>query len=174
MANPLSTKKIQSKKIVHNKKPGGLLDQWNLVRAATQDDRLSRGDIAVLVAILRRYWPKFGNGWASIDMLVEMSGMSRRQIVRVLPSLQDAGYVEVLTKGRCGRATVFLPNFSLGYRFSDIHGTETNDNSLGDTDGTELTVLGDIDGSYQPARVDSQPVGLPCLPVVSGLAVAST
>ncbi|ATU92735.1 helix-turn-helix domain-containing protein [Phyllobacterium zundukense] len=178
MAKPLSTKKdtIDEDRSQNVKKPGGLLDQWNLVRAATQDDRLSRGDIAVLVAILQRYWPKFGNGWASIDMLVEMSGMSRRQIVRVLRSLQDTGYVDVLAKGRRGRATVFLPNFSLGYRFSDMHGTESNDNNLGDTDGTELTVLGDIDGTVSPliGDTDGTPSYLRDRPTRDGNTVSRT
>lgn len=138
------------------KRPGEILDQWNLVRAASQDSRLSRGDIAVLMAIVQRYWPKHGNGWATMEILAEMSSMSYRQVIRAVKHLQGTGYVAVLSKGRRGskdrpgQGTVFLPQFSLGHKYRDTHVTAikgdigvTSIQDCTDTDGTATTICPD-------------------------------
>jgi biotin operon repressor len=97
-----------------------LLDQWRLVLTIICDPRLSRGDAAV-AAIIRFFKGKGGNSRASLDLLADKAGIARRNVIVSLKKLKSLGSLEVLSKGRRGRATEYLPAFKLGRRTDNQH-----------------------------------------------------
>jgi len=71
----------------------GLLARWKLVLAASRDARLSRGDVAVLAAILDRM-NDAGVAWPGLGTVATDAGIARRTAVRSVTRLVDLGYLQ--------------------------------------------------------------------------------
>jgi hypothetical protein len=104
--------------------PGTLLDQWNLMRVAVRDKRLSRGDFAVLIETANNYYRRYGNSRASFTFLAAATGLSRRTVINCLQRLRNCGYLELTRVGSGTRPSEYVPNWSAGYRFRPSSGDE--------------------------------------------------
>ena len=99
--------------------PDGLLAQHHLLIAATLDQNLSQGDLAILSTITEGYWPDTRRAFASHLFLAARTGLARVSVIRGLKRLTGQGYIKVLAAGRRGRvgqpgrATEYLPCFNL-------------------------------------------------------------
>lgn len=69
-----------------------LLDRWKLVKAASVDPRLSRGDVAVLIAILDRM-NSDGVAWPSLGTVAADAHVDRRTATRAIARLVDTSYL---------------------------------------------------------------------------------
>ncbi|MCB1634797.1 MAG: helix-turn-helix domain-containing protein [Xanthomonadales bacterium] len=92
--------------------PQGLVARWRLLLAATRDDRLSQGALAVLGVILDRMG-NTGTAWPSITRIAIDSGVDRRTVTRALRMLNSLGYLD------CERGTTTRTNT---YRIGSVIG----------------------------------------------------
>lgn len=72
----------------------GLLARWKLLRAATRDGRLSRGDVACLGAVLDRINGDTGTAWPSLATIATDALVDRRTVARAVARLVELGYLE--------------------------------------------------------------------------------
>jgi hypothetical protein len=91
--------------------PGSLLTQWKLVRAASRDRRLSRGDLAVLFTVVDNYYRQHGNSRAAHSYLAVATGLSRRAVISSTKRLRALGYLGVVRIGTGTRPTEYAPNW---------------------------------------------------------------
>src|SRR5690606_18905092 len=102
--------------------PGSLLAQWKLLRAATRDRRLSRGDIAVLFGVVDNYYRRHGNSRAAHSFLAAATGLSRRAVITSIKRLRGLGYLEVARIGSGTRPTEYVPNWRMHQNFTSASG----------------------------------------------------
>jgi hypothetical protein len=102
--------------------PGSLLDQWKLLRAASRDRRLSRGDIAVLFGVVDNYYQRHGNARAAHSYLAAGTSLSRRTVITSVQRLRALGYLEVARIGVGTRPTEYVPNWRMHRDFTSISG----------------------------------------------------
>lgn len=78
----------------------GLLAQWQLVLLASKDQRLSRVDVACLMAILDRFNPNQRDAqgrlvsWPGLQKVARDTGANRSSVVRSIGRLVDFAYLE--------------------------------------------------------------------------------
>lgn len=78
-----------------------LLPRWQLVRSATLDPRLSRGDIAVLVAILDHMNTRSGDAYPSVDRIAIKANVDRSTATRSIRRLVNHGHlIRLVGRGR--------------------------------------------------------------------------
>lgn len=71
----------------------GLVARWRTMMAAIADSGLHRSDLAVLGCVLDRM-DKAGVSYPSMTTIAEDARISRSQVVRVIPRLQNLGYLQ--------------------------------------------------------------------------------
>ncbi len=160
--------------------------QFQLVRLALRHPDTTKADAAVLAEIIQRYHGEYGNGWASHGMLSDEAGITGRSVIRAKRKLERLGFVTVLSPGRRGRSTVYLPNFGLVPEKGDKDDTKTKgdtlvteNTALGDTPDTETASLGDTLVTSSYLHVPADKAGIheryidPAAPPVAGLTAAS-
>lgn len=108
-----------------------LLDQWLLVKQASVDARLSRGDVAVLIAVLDRL-NDAGVAWPSLARISADASVSRPTAVRSVKKLTDFDYLRRESgsrvnsnRYRSGRCAV-EPRCTDEPRFTDEPGVGAN------------------------------------------------
>jgi hypothetical protein len=133
-----------------------LLDHFNLVGFAATCVGLSRGDIAVLIGILR-HADKSGFCYPGITRLTRLSGMSRRNVMRSLKRLEELSFVAIeRTFGRVNRYVIdFYRVTSVAPVTSDSPVTPAA--SLAVVPVTTLAETGDTQGRTSDIR-DTKPV----------------
>jgi hypothetical protein len=92
-------------------KPGGLLDQYNLLGAIIDSPWATRLDHKVARHVIDRYYPKHGNGRASLRYLERATGSSRSNITTSLRRLAEHGAIIVTCPGLGTWPTEFALNF---------------------------------------------------------------
>lgn len=160
--------------------------QFQLVRLALRHPDTTKADAAVLAEIIQRYHGEYGNGWASHEMLSDEAGITGRSVIRAKRKLERLGFVTVLSPGRRGRSTVYLPNFDLVPEKGDKDDTKTKgdtlvteNTALGDTPDTETASLGDTLVTPSYLHVPADKAGIheryidPAAPPMAGLTAAS-
>jgi hypothetical protein len=93
------------------KKSGGLLDQYNLLGAIIDSPWATRLDHKVARHVIDRYYPKHGNGRASLRYLEQATGSSRSNITTSLRRLAENGAIIITRQGQGTRPTEFALNF---------------------------------------------------------------
>lgn len=160
--------------------------QQQLVRLALRHSETTKADCAVLAEIVQRYHGEYGNGWASFDMLIEETGLHKTTIIKAKRKLERLGFVSVLSPGRRGRSTVYLPNFDLVPERGSAQTTETKGSvdataidGLGSQDATEYGHLGSVDATSSYLQLPVYKTGIlesnidPAAPPMAGLTAAS-
>lgn len=72
---------------------------WRILTAATREERLSRGALAVLAHLLDSQSPDAKAIAVRQDDLVKVAGLSRANVSRALARLVECGFLQVVTKG---------------------------------------------------------------------------
>lgn len=120
-----------------SKKPGGLLDQYNLLGAIIDTSWATRLDHKVARHVIDRYYPKHGNGRASLRYLEKATGALRPSIIASLRRLADNGAIMMVRQGQGTRPTEYALNFE--FPSSGIAGDTTSNDSpsgiVGNTSG---------------------------------------
>lgn len=112
------------------KKPGGLLDQYHLLGAIIDTSWATRLDHKVARHIIDRYYPKHGNGRASLRYLERATGASRSNIIASVRRLAEQGAIALVRQGQGTRPS----EFSLNFEFASS-GTADNTTSSHDPSG---------------------------------------
>jgi hypothetical protein len=86
-----------------------LLDQFNLVALASTKATFSRGDIAVLIGILR-HCDRAGFCYPGITRLTNLTGMSRRNVIRSIGRLEHVGLLSI--GRRTGSSNTYAVDFT--------------------------------------------------------------
>ncbi|MGY4371100.1 hypothetical protein ACVW1A_007165 [Bradyrhizobium sp. LB1.3] len=94
-------------------KTGGLLDQYNLLGAIIDSPWATRLDHKVARHVIDRYYPKHGNGRASLRYLERATGSSRSNITTSLRRLAENGAIIITRQGQGTRPTEYALNFDL-------------------------------------------------------------
>ncbi|CAN7426531.1 hypothetical protein [Brucella pseudogrignonensis] len=150
--------------------------QVHFLRLALRHPETTKADCAVLGEIVQRYHGEYGNAWSSHEMLSEDANVTGRSVIRAKRKLERLGFVTVLSPGRKGRSTVYLPNFDLVPEKGDKDDTETKGDKrvteysvLGDSSDTETALLGDtlVTPSYlrlRPTKAGRQDIDIDIAP----------
>jgi hypothetical protein len=93
------------------KKTGGLLDQYNLLGAIIDSPWATRLDHKVARHVIDRYYPKHGNGRASLRYLEQATGSSRSNITTSIRRLAENGAIIITRQGQGTRPTEYALNF---------------------------------------------------------------
>jgi len=170
------------------KKPGGLLDQYNLLGAIIDTSWATRLDHKVARHVIDRYYPKHGNGRASLRYLEQATGALRPNIIASLRRLADNGAIIMVRQGQGTRPTEYALNFDFpGSGIVDDTSSsdgpsgivgDTSGGIVGDTSNAASGIVDDTESYLQvPAYkagvlIDRMDCGL-ATPDVAGLAPAS-
>jgi hypothetical protein len=110
-------------------KPGGLLDQYNLLGAIIDASWATRLDHKVARHIIDRYYPKHGNGRASLRYLERATGASRPNVIASVRRLAEQGAIVLVRQGRGTRPSEFSLNFEFSSSGIADDTTSTNEPS---------------------------------------------
>lgn len=135
-----------------SKKSGGLLDQYNLLGAIIDASWATRLDVKVARHVIDRYYPKHGNGRASLRYLERATGSSKSNITTSLRRLTEHGAIIMLRQGQGTRPTEYALNFE--FPVSVPADSTTSDDFLSVPVG--VTPGGDVDSTTSAPSV---PVG---------------
>jgi hypothetical protein len=118
-------------------RPGGLLDQYNLLGAIIDASWATRLDHKVARHIIDRYYPKHGNGRASLRYLERATGASRPNVIASVRRLAEQGAIVLVRQGQGTRPSEFSLNFEFPSSGIADDTTSTNEPSgtAGDTSG---------------------------------------
>ncbi|MET4272602.1 MULTISPECIES: hypothetical protein [unclassified Bradyrhizobium] len=118
-------------------KPGGLLDQYNLLGAIIDASWATRLDHKVARHIIDRYYPKHGNGRASLRYLERATGASRPNVIASVRRLAEQGAIVLVRQGQGTRPSEFSLNFEFPSSGIADDTTSTNEpsGSVSDTTG---------------------------------------
>ncbi|MCK1479898.1 hypothetical protein IVB27_35450 [Bradyrhizobium sp. 197] len=116
-------------------KTGGLLDQYNLLGAIIDSHWATRLDHKVARHVIDRYYPKHGNGRASLRYLERATGSSRSNITTSLRRLAENGAIIITRQGQGTRPTEYALNFDLSASVP-VDVTSTDDVPSGTVDVT--------------------------------------
>ncbi|OSJ19776.1 hypothetical protein BST63_19665 [Bradyrhizobium canariense] len=170
-------------------KPGGLLDQYNLLGAIIDASWATRLDHKVARHIIDRYYPKHGNGRASLRYLERATGASRPNVIASVRRLAEQGAIVLVRQGQGTRPSEFSLNFEFPSSGIADDTTSTNEpsGSVNDTTGgiahdtsSASSGIADDTESYllnpaykaeiQKDRDDTRP---PTAPPLAGLSAAT-
>lgn len=156
--------------------------QQQLIRMALRHGKTTKADAAVLAEIVQRYHGKYGNAWATHEHLMQQTGLARSTVKRSRKTLEQFGFMTILSTGVRGMASVYLPNFdivpelgSVGDPLSKGFKDEPLIDDLGSTEEPEITLLGVKDGppsyirspAYKAGRQDIDIDTAPATPPLS-------
>jgi hypothetical protein len=169
-------------------KTGGLLDQYNLLGAIIDAPWATRLDHKVARHVIDRYYPKHGNGRASLRYLERATGSSRSNITTSLRRLAYHGAIVMVRPGHGTRPSEFALNFDFTASVpvdvtssGDFPSGTVEVTSSGHVDDTSssASVPVDVTESYLPVpaykagvRIDRNDCGL-ATPGADGLAATS-
>jgi hypothetical protein len=131
---------------------GGLLDQYKLLGAIIDTSWATRLDHKVARHIIDRYYPKHGNGRASLRYLERATGSSKSNITTSLRRLAENGAIITVRQGQGTRPTEYALNFD--FPASVPVGSTTS----GDIPSVPADVTPGGD-AYSTASMSSVPVG---------------
>lgn len=124
------------------KKPGGLLSQYNLLGAIIDAPWATRLDIKVARHVIDRYYPKHGNGRASLRYLERATGALRPSIIASLRRLADNGAISMVRQGQGTRPTEYALNFDFPAS-GIVDDTSSDDSPSGIVGNTAGGIVGD-------------------------------
>jgi hypothetical protein len=132
-------------------KPGGLLEQWNLLGEVMRAPWASRLDMKVSRALIDQHYAKFGNARASYRFLEQATDSARNKIVPCVRKLAKHGVITVARKGKGTRPTEYVINFDFKAEPCSIpqEGTSTSVPQEGTSSGA---VAGDVAALVYPWR----------------------
>ncbi len=106
---------------------------WKILRSVMENNDV--GGAAKLVAlVLANYANEKGLAWPSIESLAEKTGLSKRQLQRIVPQIEKAGLLRITTGG--GRKRTHR------YQFTQIENSD-NLSSFPQRNGDNLSKKGD-------------------------------
>jgi hypothetical protein len=97
--------------MVDAKKSGGLLDQYKLLCAIIDSPWATRLDCKVARHVIDRYYPKHGNGRASLRYLEQATGTQRNKVITSLRRLAERGAITTMRQSQGTRPTEYALNF---------------------------------------------------------------
>jgi hypothetical protein len=106
---------------------------WQIV-AWVLDNPSVRGNLKLVAILLANYANDKGIAWPSVETLAKQTGLSTRQIQRILPQIEKAGLVKISTGG--GRKRTHK------YQFTYV-GNHDNLSSFPHRNGDNLSQKGD-------------------------------
>jgi hypothetical protein len=121
-------------------KPGGLLEQHNLLRAVINSPWATRLDIKVVDNVIDRYFAKHGNARASLRYLEQATGAERNKIIPSLRRLTESGVISIARQGIGTRPTEYALNFD--FRSKPPSGALEGTTTSGALEGTAGGALG--------------------------------
>ncbi|MET4722039.1 hypothetical protein ABIF63_006145 [Bradyrhizobium japonicum] len=130
-------------------KAGGLLDQYNLLGAIIDSPWATRLDHKVARHVIDRYYPKHGNGRASLRYLERATGSSRSNITTSLRRLAENGAIVMVRPGHGTRPSEFALNFDFSASVP-VDVTSSDDVASGTVD---VTSSGHADNTASNASV---------------------
>lgn len=137
------------------KKPGGLLDQYNLLGAIIDTSWATRLDHKVARHIIDRYYPKHGNGRASLRYLERATGALRPNIIASLRRLSNSGAITMVRQGQGTRPTEYALNFE--FPASGIAGdTSSTDEPSGIVGDTSSGIVGNTSSAASGIAGDTE------------------
>ncbi len=92
------------------------------------------GNVKLVAIVLANFANDKGSAWPSVETLAKMTGLSRRQIQRIVPQIEEAGLVKISTGG--GRKRTHK------YQFTYV-GNDDNLSSFTTRNGDNLSKKGD-------------------------------
>ncbi len=98
------------------------------------DNQSVRGNVKFVALVLANYANEKGIAWPSMETLAKTTGLSKRQIQRILPQIEKAGLVKISTGG--GRKRTHR------YQFPPV-GNSDNLSSFPQRNGDNLSKKGD-------------------------------
>ncbi len=106
---------------------------WPIV-AWVLDNPNVGGNVKFVAIVLANYANEQGKAWPSVETLARNTGLSKRQIQRILPQIEKAGLVKISTGG--GRKRTHR------YQFMSV-GNSDNLSSFSQRNGDNLSKKGD-------------------------------
>ena len=107
---------------------------WPIVAWAF-DNQSVRGNAKLVTLALANYANDKGSAWPSVETLAKKTGLSKRQIQRLLPQIEKAGLLKITTGG--GRKRTHR------YQFTHMENSD-NLSSFSHRNGDNLSKKGDI------------------------------
>ena len=105
---------------------------WEIVKWVLDNPNV-HGNVKLVAIVLANYTNDRGLAWPSVETLAKMTGLSRRQIQRILPQIEKARLVKISTGG--GRKRTHR------YQFPSI-GNHDNLSSFSHRNGDNLSKKG--------------------------------
>ena len=123
---------------------------WEIVRWVV-DNPSVRGNLKLVAIVLANYANDKGLAWPAVETLATRTGLSKRQIQRILPQIEEAGLVKISTGG--GRKRTHR------YQFTYV-GNSDNLSSFSHRNGDNLSKKGDT-MSPDPTRTKDKKKNFP-------------
>jgi hypothetical protein len=136
-------------------RPGGLLDQYNLLGAIIDASWATRLDHKVARHIIDRYYPKHGNGRASLRYLERATGAGRPNVIASVRRLAEQGAIVLVRQGQGTRPSEFSLNFEFSSSGIADDTTSTNEPS-GNADDTSGGIAHDTSSASSGIADDTE------------------